>query len=182
MSTAKQSNQKKPAKTATKNVAPNRSIGRPSSFTQRLAETICIRLACGESLRKICADEGMPDKTSVLRWLYTNEEFRTQYARARELQQEFMAEEILEIADDGTNDTYVDADGNVRVDHDVIARSRLRVDTRKWLMSKLAPKKYGERVDVNHGGQAENPLAKLLKEVQGTYIKPVAEPPDDEDD
>jgi hypothetical protein len=62
---------------------------------------------------------------------------------------EAMAHEIEQIADDGSRDTYEDAEGNVKVDHDVIARSRLRVDTRKWLMSKLQPKKYGDKLDVD---------------------------------
>ena len=83
-----------------------------------------------------------------------------------------MAEEILAIADDGINDTYVDDDGRPRVDNDVIQRSRLRVDTRKWLMSKMAPKRFGDKVDVNHGAQPDNPLTVLLQQVQGTPMKP----------
>src|SRR5690606_31084702 len=123
-----------------------------------VADQICERIACGESLRRICLDETMPALSTVFRWLYANEVFRDQYSRAREAQQEYLALEILEIADDGSNDTYIDEEGKPRVDHDVIQRSRLRVDTRKWIMSKMAPKKYGDKVDVNHGGQVDNPL------------------------
>jgi len=139
-------------------MAKRKPIGRPSDFNAATVETICNRLADGESLRAICADAKMPDKTTVLRWLTKHEDFRTQYARAREVQAERMAEDILAIADDGENDTYVDDEGNQRTDHDVIARSRLRVDTRKWLMSKMAPKKYGERVVTEHAGDPENPI------------------------
>jgi len=95
----------------------------------------------------------MPDAATVFRWLAVNESFREQYTRAREAQADAMLEEILQIADDGANDTYEDEEGNRRTDQDVIARSRLRVDTRKWAMSKMAPKKYGEKLDLNHSGQ-----------------------------
>lgn len=67
--------------------------------------------------------------------------------RAREAQADLLAEQILQIADDGTNDTQTDDEGRVRVDQDVIARSRLRVDARKWLASKMAPKKYGDKIE-----------------------------------
>lgn len=78
-----------------------------------------------------------------------------QYARARESQADKMAEDILQIADDGLNDTYTDDSGNDRTNQDVIARSRLRVDARKWLASKMAPKKYGEKLDLNHSGSID---------------------------
>jgi hypothetical protein len=94
----------------------------------------------------------MPDKSTVMRWLAQNEAFRDQYARARESQADHLAEEILQIADDGSNDTYQTENGEA-VNHDVIARSRLRVDTRKWLASKLAPKKYGDKVTQEHTGE-----------------------------
>ena len=88
----------------------------------------------------------MPSRYSVNRWLATNPEFRNQYAHAREEQADVYVEQIIEIADDGLNDTYLDDEGNTKVDHDVIARSKLRVDARKWVASKLAPKKYGDKI------------------------------------
>lgn len=94
----------------------------------------------------------MPDKATVFRWLADRPDFRDQYARARDEQADFYAEEILQISDDGRNDYYVTEDGTEIVNHDHIARSRLRVDSRKWLASKLAPKKYGDKVDVEHSG------------------------------
>jgi hypothetical protein len=135
-------------------------MARPSKFTQTVADQICSRIADGESLRKICASEGMPDMKTVMRWLAddVHEELRQQYARAREAQADKMAEEILEIADDGKNDTYIDDNGNVRTDQDVVARSRLRVDARKWLASKMAPKKYGEKVQQEISGPDGGPI------------------------
>lgn len=121
-------------------------------YSPETGTRICVEISAGRSLRSICDDEGMPDKATVFRWLASDETFRDQYARAREAQADAMLEEIIQIADDGENDTYKDEEGRVRTDQDVIARSRLRVDTRKWAMSKMAPKKYGEKLDLTHGG------------------------------
>ncbi len=73
------------------------------------------------------------------------------YVRAREDQADTLADEIVAIADDGSNDTY-EKDGVVLTNQDVVARSRLRVDARKWVAAKLKPKKYGDKVDVEHSG------------------------------
>lgn len=129
---------------------------RHSDFTQEKADIICERLEEGRSLRSICTDKDMPSKGSVLRWLIANESFQSQYARAKEIGAEAVFEEIRQIADDGSNDTYkrVDAQGNEieTVNHDHINRSRLRIDTRKWQLSKQFPKKYGEKLEVENTG------------------------------
>ena len=125
-------------------------MSRPSSFTQSVADLICEQIADGKSLRSICLTEEMPNKSTVFRWLADNQPFRDQYALAREAQADSLFEDSLDIADDGSRDYQPDADGNERVDHDHIARSRLRVDTRKWMAGKLRPKKYGERLDLTH--------------------------------
>src|SRR5450830_1331321 len=131
---------KTPAKRAPRKAAPKK-MGRPTIFSQALADQICARLIEGESLRAICLDESMPSLSAVFGWLAKGErqDFAQQYARARELQAEKLFDEIIAIADDGQNDTYTDPEsGAVRVDHDVIARSKLRVDARKWAAAKLA--------------------------------------------
>jgi hypothetical protein len=87
----------------------------------------------------------MPASSSVLRWLATQPEFREKYARAREVQMDAMAEEIIAIADDTSLDLEFDEKGDPRANHEFIQRSRLRVDARKWLMAKLAPRKYGDK-------------------------------------
>jgi len=141
---------KAPAKRAPRKAAPKK-MGRPTIFSQALADRICARLIEGESLRAICLDETMPSLSAVFGWLAKGErqDFAQQYARARELQAEKLFDEIIAIADDGQNDTYTDPEtGAVRVDHDVIARSKLRVDARKWAAAKLAPKKYGDKLAV----------------------------------
>lgn len=123
------------------------AVGRPSTFTQELADTICERLADGESLRKICKSDDMPDRATVSRWLAGNEVFRDQYARARVEQAHFYAEEIVEIADDAAND-YIETEEGRAVDKEHIQRARLRVDARKWYASKLAPKVYGDKLEL----------------------------------
>jgi len=127
--------------------------------------TICEHIADGKSLREICRAEGMPSKTTVMRWLADSQEFRDQYARAREAQADHFADEILEIADDATNDWMtrkVGEETTTVADHEHISRSRLRVDARKWLMSKMAPKKYGDKLDMELSGKDGAPIVPVL--------------------
>lgn len=126
--------------------------GRPTDYTPEIAEAICEHIANGRSLVTYCKENGVHYST-VMRWLSSNEQFRDNYTRAREDQANFLAEEILRISDDGTNDTYTDEDGKVVVNQDVLARSRLRVDSRKWYASKLLPKKYGDKIQTEHSGE-----------------------------
>ena len=128
-------------------------VGRPSSFSDEIAIAICSRLASGESLRKICLDEAMPGQTTVYRWLMENEEFREQYACARELQADTLFDECQDIADDGSNDYMGDDD---KYNGDAVQRSKLRIDTRKWMAGKLRPKKYGDKTLI--GSDPDNPL------------------------
>lgn len=126
-----------------------------STYTQEVADIICEQLAEGYSLRQITAMDGIPSQPTVFRWIADNESFRKQYASAREAQAEKMADEILAIADCRTHD--VDEEG--RVNHEVVARDRLRVDSRKWLLSKLAPKKYGDKLAI--GGAEDLPALQV---------------------
>jgi hypothetical protein len=132
--------------------------GRPSSMTPKVKEEICERIAKGESLRKICLSEHLPSATAVHNHLLVDKQFVEQYARAKQLCADYYAEQIIDISDDGINDTYLDEDGNTRTDHDVIARSRLRVDARKWYASKLNPKKYGDKVATELTGKDGAPI------------------------
>ena len=131
--------------------APRRpKTGRPSLYTESLAAEICRRLAEGETLRSVCRDKAMPDKATILRWLADKKkaDFREQYVYAREMQADALFDEALEIADDASGDWTEDKDGKKVVDHENIQRSRLRVDTRKWAAGKMAPKKYGDKLDL----------------------------------
>lgn len=125
-------------------------MGRPSDFTQELADIICERLASGESLRAICRDDGFPDRVTVIRWKNTLPDFRNQYARARDDQADLYADDIVDISDDGSNDWMErklrNGDVETVLDHEHVTRSRLRVDSRKWMLSKLKPGTYGDKV------------------------------------
>ena len=133
--------------------------GRPTIFSQKLATEICVRLAIGESLVEITREEKMPGYRTVMTWLFTNwpeddprHGFRQAYARAREAQAELYADEMVEIADDDSGDVLYDLDGHpVQATTVRIQRHRLRVDTRKWIVSKLLPRyadKGREAVDT----------------------------------
>lgn len=144
-------------------------IGRPSTFTQETADTICTRLAEGESLRTICRDEAMPAQSTVFRWLSENTAFQEQYTRAREAQADAIADEILEISDDGSNDWMLkNSPGNTGwvENGEAIRRSQLRIDARKWLAGKMKPKKYGDKLEQTvqnpDGSAIMDPLAALM--------------------
>lgn len=147
------------------------SGGRPSDYTAELAHAICAELASGKPLVKICRADEFPGLTTVYRWLSENAEFREMYARAREDQADTLADEIIEISDDGSNDTYQTEDGE-QVNHDVIARSRLRVDSRKWVAAKLRPRKYGEKLDLEHSGPNGGPIR--FERIERVITKPAA--------
>lgn len=134
------------------------NVGRPSLYSDDLASLICSRIAEGESLRSICRDTQMPCMTAVFTWLRDKPKFAEQYTRAREAQAEAMADELIEIADNSASDMVVDEEGNERINHEVVARAKLRIDTRKWIASKLLPKKYGDKVAV--GGADDLPPIK----------------------
>lgn len=131
-------------------------MGRPSDYGPEITGTICDRLSAGETLRAICRDEDMPSQSMVFRWLREHEEFREQYAHAREAQADTWADELVEIADDGSNDwvarNHGEGDEGWRVNSEHIQRSRVRIDTRKWLMAKSVPKKYGDKIEHEHRG------------------------------
>ena len=140
--------------------------GRPALYNKKLRDEICSRLADGESLRSICRDSHIPHRDTINRWIIENrgevvkdgvvveQGFYDHYSRAKDVCLDNMADEILEISDDGTND-YVkklSEKGNefVIVDHEHVNRSRLRVESRKWYLSKLAPKRYGSENTIKH--------------------------------
>lgn len=130
-------------------------MARPSDYTAELADDICERIAIGESLRGICGDDGMPHAGTVCRWLARHESFREQYARAREAQADALFDDILHIADtpvEGVK-TKTKEDGSVETQTgDMIEHRRLQVDARKWMASKLQPKKYGDKITQEHTG------------------------------
>lgn len=125
-------------------------------YTKKVAASICQYIMEGMSIREIERQEGMPCSTTIFNWLALDKNgFVEQYTRAKECQSEYMAEEMLEISDDAQNDymkrNHEDNEG-WQENGEHIQRSRLRIETRKWLMSKMKPKKYGDKLRTEHSG------------------------------
>jgi hypothetical protein len=143
--------------------------GQKTKYTEALADEICERLASGEPLQSICRDPHMPNETKVRNWALNDTPekawagFSVRYAQAREMGFEHMADEIIAISDA----EYIGTDGNV--DNGAVQQARLRSDNRKWLLSKMLPKRFGDRVTAEVVGDANAPLL--------TRIELVAVPP-----
>tara|TARA_R110000851_G_scaffold65296_2_gene148402 strand:- start:8 stop:451 length:444 start_codon:yes stop_codon:yes gene_type:complete len=106
----------------------------------------------GKSLRGMLLEDNMPSSKTFYIWLESDEEKVKQYARACEDRQEKLLDEILQISDNKEFDTKTVGDGAEVPNHEWISRSKLKVDSRKWLLGKLNPKKYGNTVDITSGG------------------------------
>jgi len=140
-----------------KQLTTRKTYYRPSySYTEEIAEEICERVACGESLANICRDEHMPAQSEVWRWCEKDREgFRGRFARAREAQAEHWADQLVDLADSvaGSSDSAL------------VAATKLQIDTRKWVASKLKPKRYGDRVEqimtVDAGAEPQDAMAVL---------------------
>jgi hypothetical protein len=148
-----------------------------AEFSQDVFDRICERIAEGESLRAICADEDMPSKANVFRWLAVNKEAADQYARAREVQADAIFDEIIDIADDATND-WMEVNGQddagYRANGEHIQRSRLRIDARKWMAGKLRPKVYGDKLELSGAGEGGAHVHK----VEMLFVRPDPKPKD----
>jgi len=118
----------------------------PRALTPELKDEVCRRIADGATVREFAAQGGMPGKSTIFAELRRDPEFADAYAKAREMQLESWEDELLAIADDVSRDVVTRPDGGAAFDHEHIARSKLRVDTRKWIMSKRLPRRYGDRV------------------------------------
>ncbi|MGB8840016.1 MAG: hypothetical protein WCC64_02995 [Aliidongia sp.] len=141
-------------------------VGRPPIYDTALAAVVLTRIADGESLRAICASEGMPGRTAVYGWIFDDiEGFAGRYARAREMQAHALVDDISTISDDGSNDWMAKNDPDnpgYALNGEHVQRSRLRVDARKWAASKILPKVYGEKIQQEHTGADGTPLMPSL--------------------
>ena len=144
MSDTKPAKSRKKAESAEAGSSPAKP-GRPSTFSQEVADEICERLSQGEPLRQICRDERMPAWQTVYGWKAAHEDFSKRIASAREAGFDAIAEECLEIADETAFDT-VETDQGFRANSEWISRSKLRVETRLKLLAKWDPKRYGDKI------------------------------------
>lgn len=126
--------------------------GRPTIYTKELTETICKRIAEGESLRKICKEEEMPNISTIITWIVDGQhlEFSAQYERACNTRAEILFEESLELADKSVEDIV----GDDKSDSARVQARKLQTDMRKWYLSKVLPKKFGDKLDLTSDGKA----------------------------
>lgn len=118
-------------------------MSRPTSYTPALGDAVCDKLMASGSLRAVCRDEGMPSRSTIMRWVVDDiDGFAAKYARAKDLGIDEFVDETIEIADDGTND-YMATERGQQLDSEHIQRSKIRIETRRWLAERMAPKRYG---------------------------------------
>jgi hypothetical protein len=129
-------------------------MGGRAIYRSDIGDIVCAELGKGRSLRAICRDEGMPSFSAVIMWAKDNENFASQYARARAIQADVLAEEIVDIADEDPKLLFAEREDAsiVTIDSAAVNHQRLRIDARKWFASKVAPKKYSDKLDVEHTG------------------------------
>lgn len=119
-----------------------------------LFKSIINEIERGASLRSALKKNAPLRMSTFHNWCDKDKSKGDRYARATEKRAEAIFEDILNIADENLKDTYIDAEGIERTDHDVIQRARLRVDARKWVLAKMHPTKYGDKLDVTSGNKA----------------------------
>ena len=136
--------------------------GRPTDYTSELGDLICEGIARKTPLARLCDEtEELPTARTVYTWLRTHDEFLQNYTRAKEDQADYLAEECIDIADNDAMNPVMGTDGQpllidgkpvYNVDSASVGHAKLRVDTRKWVASKLKPKKYGDKIQTEHSG------------------------------
>lgn len=156
-------------------------IGRPSIYSDELAERICDLVATNSSgLKKLCSEnDWMPRHVTINQWRWKKPGFSTQYAQAKVAQADLLAEECIEIADETSRDSILKSNREGEeyevANSEWINRSRLRVDTRKWLASKLIPKVYGDakRVEDLEGQNSalRSELTSIREELNAKHKK-----------
>lgn len=127
----------------------------------KIVNDICARIAEGSSLRAVLRNEDMPDTQTFLNWLDKDKKKVEQYTRAMELRADFLFDEILEISDNTIQGTVIETDDHGRTKEktgDMLGHRRLQIDARKWALSKMSPKKYSDKLQVDNTGFTEQPL------------------------
>jgi len=129
-----------------------------SEYKQKILDDIAIN---GMSLRQTLRQKDYPDIKYVLAWLNEDKEFSIQYARCCEIRADLLFDDILDICD-ATSDDIIFVDGKEIENHNVINRDRLRIDSRKWILSKMNPKKYGDKIDLTNKGEKFENISTLV--------------------
>jgi signal recognition particle subunit SEC65 len=150
-----------------------RKIGRPTKNSKELAHVICHEIATTpKGLEYICANNpDFPNPKTIFAWRLEKDDFCKLYTRAKQMQIEAFVNDIIEISDDSSQDVMKDEKGFEKPNHEYMQRSRMRVDSRKWLAAKLMPRLYGERIAVENQDGTEQELKQQLIELQAKLNK-----------
>ena len=132
---------------------PKKPNGRPTIFTEILAAKICQRIADGESIRAICSDPNMPSTTAIFRWIANGkyDGFRQLYEASMQIRLETLGDGLIELAD-----APIERNAAGAIDSAAVQMRRLQIETRRWILSKLLPRKYGDRMGLDHQGEGFN--------------------------
>ena len=132
---------------------PKKPNGRPTIFTEILAAKICQRIADGESIRAVCSDPNMPSTTAIFRWIASGkyDGFRQLYEASMQIRLETLGDGLIELAD-----APIERNAAGMVDSGAVQMRRLQIETRRWILSKLLPRKYGDRMGLDHQGEGFN--------------------------
>ncbi|WP_238400326.1 hypothetical protein [Legionella bononiensis] len=154
-------------------MSKNLSVGRPTRYTDKLAKEICDKIASSsKGTKKLCLEHPhWPCQDTLFTWLRTYPEFSEQYAQAKICQIELLIDEILEISDDTTQDQYVNELGTLVPNPPAINRARLKIETRKWLASKLVPKVYGNKIDIESDGSISEELRLSIADLEARHSR-----------
>jgi len=137
-----------------------RPVGRPSSYSDALADTVCERMLNGESLVKICEDEEMPSRTTIYRWMDARPDFVARCARAREGLADFLVDDIERLAD-------LTTEANVQ-------SMKVKISTKQWRAMKMAPRVYGERSRTELTGADGGPIHIKATTIDARQLEPEA--------
>lgn len=127
-------------------------------------EQVCIKIESGMSLRTIFSEYNPPmSNTLFYRLIKENKDLNERYARAKEIYAANIFDEIIEISDESNADIEISEEGKMYINGEAVQRSRLKIDARKWVLSKLEPKKYGDKLDIDHTTNGESIIWKETK-------------------
>ncbi len=141
-----------------------KKMGRPTIYSDELAQEICSTIACqSRGLTYLCSkNPHWPERTTIFQWRLDKPDFSNLYDKAKYAQAESLADEMLDIADETSSDKVVNNAGNEVCNSEYVNRSRLRVDTRKWILERLSPKKYGSKLENSRSEDEKSLIEKLI--------------------
>lgn len=151
-------------------MSDTKKIGRPSLYSQELADRICAELSEGKSMRTVCKDESMPCLSTVFKWIRENEIFLQQYVRAKENSADAQHEMLNDIGDEAIEEVRIST-LDPKAKNALVNAYKLKADNLKWSMSKMKPKKYGDKLDLTTKGERITQTPAIISEIESRNTK-----------